>query len=110
MNLSKLNIIIFYHFPHGEVNDNVSREAIVDALRPQSFLYRKAMQSDEGAVKATRAQFKKARGAIQGYLSRFFVHHACVTALLRSMTFGSRGTSCGSNGRAVLCTLWSYAL
>ena len=24
------------------------------------------------------------------YLSRSFVHHACVTALLRSMTFGSK--------------------
>ena len=28
--------------------------------------------------------------AVRSYLPCFFVHHACVTALLRSMTFGSR--------------------
>ncbi len=58
MNLSKLNIIVYYHFPHGELNDNGSKEVIVDALRLQSFLYRRAMQSDEGAVKATSRSLK----------------------------------------------------
>ena len=35
------------------MNDNGSKEVIVDALRLQSFLYHRAMQSDRGAVKAT---------------------------------------------------------
>ena len=33
----------------------------------------------------------------QGYLPRSFVHHAYVTALLRSMTFGSMLRSCEEN-------------